>query len=156
MRPSKYVDNSNQSKSKRKIMSVLTLKEAVTLTGAEVLDHLDMDASVPVVTRAACQGDVSVFRADVAPASTPMPKAVVVVRSEASANTHVLHPDGPCFFDYNRGSSVTDLVLGTLSVPEGSRALLIHQEHGALSIMPGTYTVGRQREFAGEWAFVAD
>jgi len=137
-------------------MTVLTLKEAINLTGTEVLEHLDRESSVPVVTRAACQGDVSVFRAEVAAAVKPMPKAVTVVRSEASSNTHVLHPDGPCFFDYNERASVTDLVLGTLTVPEGSKAILAHQEHGMLTIMPGTYTIGRQREFAGEWAFVAD
>ncbi len=137
-------------------MSVLTLQEAIELTGTDVLEHLDRESSVPVITKAACQGDVSVFRADVAPATKPMPKAVTVVRSEASSNTHTLHPDGECFWDYNERASVTDLVLGTLTVPEGSTAVVIHQEHGALTIAPGTYTVGRQREFAGEWAFVAD
>ena len=137
-------------------MSVLTLQEAITLTGTNVLEHLDREASVPVVTKAACQGDVSIFRANVTQATTPMPKTVMVVRSEASSNTHTLHPDGECFWEYNKNASVTDLVLGTLTVPEGSKAILAHQEHGMLSIEPGTYTVGRQREFAGEWAMVAD
>lgn len=135
----------------------MTLNEAIELTGTAVLEYLDRDAAVPVITTAACQGDVSVFQADNAKAATtPMPKAVTVVRSEASSNTHVLHPDGPCFFDYNNTSSVMNLVLGTLTVPEGSKAILAHQEHGMLSIEPGTYTIGRQREFAGEWAYVAD
>jgi hypothetical protein len=135
----------------------MTLNEAIELTGTDVLDYLDRDVSIPTITTGACQGDVSVFRADKAKsATTPMPKAVTVVRSEASSNTHVLHPDGPCFFDFNNGTSVTNLVLGTLTVPNGSKALLMHQEHGGMSIEPGTYTVGRQREFQGEWAMVAD
>ena len=93
---------------------------------------------------------------ETARAVKPMPEAVTVVRSEASSNTHVLHPDGPCFFDYNERASVTDLVLGTLTVPVGSKAILAHQEHGMLSIEPGSYSIGRQREFAGEWQMVAD
>lgn len=135
----------------------MTLHEAIDLTGTEVLDYLDREAAVPTVTTAACQGDVSIFRRDnINPATTPMPKAVTVVRSESSSNTHVLHPDGACFFDYNEKSSVRDLTLGVLTVPAGSKAILAHQEHGMLSIEPGTYRIGRQREFAGEWAFVAD
>jgi hypothetical protein len=137
-------------------MTSMTLAEAIQATGTEVLEHLDREAAIPTVTTAACQGDVSVVRTDQAVATTPMSKSVTVVRSEASANTHVLHPDGPCFFDYNKAASVTDLILGTLTVPPGSTAILAHQEHGMLSITPGTYHVGRQREFAGEWAFVAD
>jgi len=135
----------------------MTLSEAITHTSTEVLDYLDRSATVPTVTTAACQGDVSVFRNDtIKAATTPMPKMVMVVRSEASSNTHTLHPNGQCFFDYNEAASVTDLVLGTLSVPEGSKAILAHQEHGFLSIEPGTYTVGRQREWASTWSYVAD
>lgn len=137
-------------------MTNMTLAEAIQATGTEVLDHLDRETIVPTVTKAACQGDVSILRTNNKAAVTPMPRAVTVVRSEASSNTHTLHPEGPCYFDYNKTSSVTDLVLGTLTVPEGSKAILAHQEHGMLSIEPGTYDVGRQREFAGEWAFVAD
>jgi hypothetical protein len=137
--------------------STMTLAEMITLTGKDVLDYLDRDVAVPTVTAAACQGDVGVFRDDALPPSTaPMPAAVVVVRSEASSNTHSLHPDGACFWEPNPSSSVTDLTLGVLTVPSGSRAFLSHPEHGGLVILPGTYRVGRQREFAGEWAFVAD
>ena len=41
-------------------------------------------------------------------------------------------------------------------MPDGSTAVLAHPEHGFLEIAPGTYRVGRQREYAGEWAYVAD
>lgn len=134
----------------------MTLAEAVAITGVDVLDHLDREAAVPVISRIAAQGDVLINRVDTTPATTPMPRTVIIVRSEASSNTHSLHPEGPCFWEYNDRASVTDLTLGKLTVPEGSKAHLIHQEHGALTITPGTYRVGRQREFAGEWAFVAD
>ena len=42
------------------------------------------------------------------------------------------------------------------TVPEGVDVLLSHQEHGALLLSPGTYRIGTQREFAGEWRAVAD
>lgn len=133
---------------------VMTLADAISVTGKEVLDYLDRDASVPVVTRAACQGDVSFLRSEDAPATTLMPKqGVVIVKSEASANTHSLHADGPVFWDYRSDGS---LLLGVLTVPEGSSALVSHQEHGALQITPGTYRVGRQREWSGEWSLVRD
>lgn len=90
------------------------------------------------------------------PATTPMPRCVVAVASEASSNTHTLHPNGPCFWTRHTADNATDLVLGVLTVPEGSSALLSHQEHGNLEILPGTYEVRRQREFSGEWAYVRD
>lgn len=135
-------------------MTVMTLARAVEMTGKDVLDYLDRDAEVPIITASACQGDVSVFRTDTdQDATTKMPtQGVIVVRSEASMNTHSIHPNGPVFFDYREAG----LLIGVLTVPEGSTALLSHQEHGALEIMPGTYRVGRQREFAGEWRMVQD
>lgn len=132
----------------------ITLAKAIELTEKEVLDYLDRDSEVPTVTTAACQGDVSIFRTDKDdPATTVMPaRGVIVVRSEASQNTHSIHPNGEVFFDYRESG----LLLGVLTVAEGSTALVSHQEHGALEITPGTYRIGRQREFAGEWRMVTD
>lgn len=130
-----------------------TLADVIISTGKDVLDHLDRDAAVPTVSRQACQGDVSVLRVTTKPAVTPMPQMVVVVASEASSNTHTLHPNGICYWDAAKSAG---LILGTLTVPEGSEAYLSHQEHGALLIAPGTYRIGRQREFSQEWRLVAD
>lgn len=133
----------------------MLLHEAINKTGVDVYEHLDRQAEVPVVTAAACQGDVSVLRVTEDTATKDLPRTgVVLVRSEASSHTHVLHGEG-CLYDpadERRGS----LVLGKLTVPEGTEALLSHQEHGALLITPGTYRIGRQREWAGEWQMVAD
>ena len=137
-------------------MSTSTINSMTAQTGVTVLDHIDPSADVPVVSVAAAQGDVSILRVTTAPAKTPMPARVDVVRGEAGGNTHSLHPSGECFWDAHAASSVTDLTLGTLTVPEGSTAVLAHPEHGFLEIAPGTYLVGRQREYAGEWAYVAD
>lgn len=137
-------------------MSTSTIDSMTTRTGVTVLDHIDPSADVPVVSIAAAQGDVSILRVTTRPATTPMPARVDVVRGEAGGNTHSLHPSGDCFWDAATARSVADLTLGTLTVPEGSTAVLAHPEHGFLELAPGTYRIGRQREYAGEWAYVAD
>lgn len=137
-------------------MRVATLEQVIDRTGKDVLDYLDRQARVPVVTRAACQGDVSLLRVTTKPATTPMPDTVVVVRSEASSNTHTLHPHGPCLWGVHTARRDGDVMLGTLTVPDESEAYLSHPEHGAMLLTPGTYRVGRQRELRDEWAMVAD
>ena len=137
-------------------MSTSTIDSMTTRTGVTVLDHIDPSADVPVVSVAAAQGDVSILRVTTRPATTPMPARVDVVRGEAGGNTHSLHPTGNCFWDAATARSVADLTLGTLTVPEGSTAVLAHPEHGFLELAPGTYRIGRQREYACEWAYVAD
>ena len=137
-------------------MSTSTIDSMTTRTGVTVLDHIDPSADVPVVSVAAAQGDVSILRVTTRPATTPMPARVDVVRGEAGGNAHSLHPSGDCFWDAATARSVADLTLGTLTVPEGSTAVLAHPEHGFLELAPGTYRIGRQREYAGDWAYVAD
>jgi hypothetical protein len=138
-----------------------TLAELLDTTGLDVLEHLDRDADIPVVTMAACQGDVSILRAgtgapQIAEDAVPVPTdGVAVVAGEAGGNTHSLHGDGPIYYDAAAvaGDSLT---LGTLRVPEGSQAFMLHPEHGGFQINPGTYTIGRQREMADEIRTVAD
>lgn len=135
---------------------MLTLSDAVSQTATPVHAYLDHAAEVPRVSRAAAQGDVMILRVTTASASTPMPRRVVAVASEASSNTHTLHPSGECYWDPHVATEAGDVLLGTLTVPDGSTAVLIHQEHGALEIEPGTYEVRRQREWASEWRMVHD
>ena len=131
-----------------------TLADIEQATGVTVFDYLARDAEVPTVTEAACQGDVSIRRMDQPAATIPLPKAgFPVVRGEANANTHSLH--GDAFYDPSDGRD-GDLVLGTLTVPDGREAYLLHPEHGGMAIQPGTYLIGRQREWSGEWRMVAD
>jgi hypothetical protein len=135
---------------------ITNLAEAEEAFGTTHLEHLDREAAIPVVTRSACQGDVSILSVTTKAATTPVPaEGVPVVRGENGGHTHALFGDGPIFFNV-AGTHDGPLVLGTLTVPEGSRALLSHPEHGGLLIEPGTYRIGRQREFAGEWRAVAD
>jgi len=133
--------------------STITLAHVEAKFGVAMLDHLDRQAEIPTVTKAACQGDVSILRVTTKAATTPLPQAgVAVVRGENGGHTHSVH-GARCFYDPAEGGSLT---LGTLTVPDGGEAFLLHPEHGGLAIAPGTYRVGRQREFAGEWRMVAD
>lgn len=81
---------------------------------------------------------------------------VQVVRGENGGNTHTLLAEtGSVFFD-QRTPSATDLSLGTLTVPEGSVALLAHPEHAFSRIGAGSYTIHRQREQSDEIRIVRD
>lgn len=124
----------------------ITIADMIAITGKEVLDHLDRAAAVPTITTAAAQGDVLIVHANRQAATTPMPKCVVAVASEASSNTHTLHPHGPAFWDAHQVRSDEDVLLGVLTVPEGSEVFVSHQEHGGILVAAGTYEVRRQAE----------
>jgi hypothetical protein len=138
---------------------IRTIADAETAFGLTHLEHLDRGADIPVITRSACQGDVSVRRVmPVAPAGAPvLPAGAAVLRGD---HAHVIFAvpgegkDPAAYAPAGPGDGL--LALGVLTVPEGSQALLDHPEHGDLLIAPGTYVIGRQREFAGQWRAVAD
>lgn len=127
-----------------------TIAQLETTYGTEVLDYLDRDATVPVVTRAAMQGDVSILKVTTKAAATPVPAAGVVVASGREGHSHTLFGGG--FFDRLEA----DVVVGTLTVPDDAEVFLLHAEHGGLQIAAGTYRIGRQREQADVIALVAD
>jgi hypothetical protein len=134
---------------------IRTLDQVARLADVAVLDHLDAQVDVPLLPGAQPQGDVMVIPAPGArEATASVPKAgVPVVRGENGGNTHLLIGDGPVFFDSGQQGAQT---LGTLTVPAGSAAYLIHPEHGAAGIAPGTYVIRRQRQQADETRLVAD
>lgn len=135
-------------------MSTLTLADAGRLSGTEFYDYLDAQVEIPTVTTAACQGDVSILRVTKTPATTLIPAAgVVVAQSGQGGHAHTL--TGPGLFDRAPARS-GGLVIGRLTVPTDATVLLTHPEHGAFLVAPGTYEIGGQREFAGEWRAVAD
>src|SRR6059058_4865621 len=75
--------------------NLMILSEALELTGIEFYEHLDHSADVPRVDAQACQGDVSILRVTLKAATTPLPPGgVVLIRSEATSHTHVLHGTG--------------------------------------------------------------
>lgn len=136
----------------------MILAEALSKFDADVLEHLDRDAAVPHITAAGIQGDVSFLHDLTLPvATTAVPAAgVPVVRGEGG-NTHALFADGPVFYDRAQVDNDPETtIIGTLTVPPGSTAFLLHPEHGGMSFGAGTWRVGRQREQADVIEFVQD
>jgi hypothetical protein len=89
------------------------------------------------------------------PAITPVPPEGVVVSAGREGHEHRLLP-GPARFDpvqlhpcwrYATDVSERFLLIGILTVPAQCEQYLAHDEHGYLGIGPGTYEVGRQREW---------
>lgn len=124
-------------------MNVATLEET---TGITVLDYLDRELEVPILTGVQRQGDVLVLPAK-AKGGEPIPReGIPVVRGEV--NTHTLLGDG-VWADAAEG-----LRLGYLTV--STEAVLAHPEHGFMRIGPGGYEIRRQREQADMIRMVAD
>ena len=134
--------------------SVHTFASALALIGTTVPDHLMAEAEVPVLTGPQAQGDLLIV-----PCATPggaEPESwrpvgaagIQVVRGEATGNTHWLHAgfDSP---GVEWRPVAGHLTYGSLRVPDGQSALLIHtDEHGANGIGPGTYEIRGKRELA--------
>ncbi len=123
----------------------------------DVLDHLDREALVPVVSGLQRQGDVIVVPTLNGPrATTKVATAgVAVVRGEAGGNTHTIVAEGNVYCDV-REASASNLTLATLTVTEGATAYLAHPEHAYSGIGPGTYELRRQREQADTLRMVQD
>lgn len=139
-------------------MTATTVADMTALTGVQIITDYADDLTIPVHTGAQRQGDVLVLPDPAAAARTPVPQSgTPVVVGESGGNTHAIYavPGMPVFCD-PRPATASDLVLGTLVVPDGSVAYLGHPEHGYAGIGPGSYTVRRQREFAETVRLVAD
>lgn len=139
----------------------------MTTTYSQILDrhqveipaHLQADAEIPVLSGMQRQGDVIVIpmRAAKVAGLEPVPAdGVAVVRGEVGGNTHLLVADGPGVGWAARNATATAPDLGTLVVPEGSAAYLLHPEHGAQGIAAGDYVIRRQVEAGETQRLVAD
>jgi len=133
-----------------------TLADVISLSGVDVLAHLDRQITVPVLTGLQLQGDLAVIPRDQVPHGVEItrvgPGGVPVLRGEAGGNTHLLVADGLCMW----GRAAEGQDVGVLTVAPGATAYLIHPEHGANAVGGGVYTLRRQREQADEIRLVAD
>lgn len=131
----------------------VTLRQLAEQASIPVLDHLELEARIPLVGGLQAQGDLIVIPERYAHnASVPMyavwlevpASGVELLRGAAGGNTHTLVADpGACEWT----TTVIDrsgLALGMLRT--SSPAYLIHAEHGATGFEPGTYLVRRQRQ----------
>lgn len=142
--------------------TALTLAQLTERTGFEVLEHLEGQVAIPVIDGLQAQGDLIVVplrllpqvrltgwanRADWAGWRAVPRQGIELLRSAAGGNPHTLMADpGTCRWT----TAVYDpvhLALGVLTTT--ATAYLIHPEHGATGIAPGTYLVRRQRERIG-------
>ena len=133
-----------------------TVSDVMTRHAVEVPAHLSAQADVPLLTGMQRQGDVLVVPeiSGRKPGDPVPPEGVAVVRGEAGGNTHLLVAVGDVRWAH--AASASGLVLGRLDVAPGAEAYLLHAEHGAAGIAPGSYTVKRQREQAEVARLVAD
>lgn len=137
-------------------MQTTTYAKVLARHGVEIPPHLEAQAAVPILTGAQRQGDIIVLpTAPGADAGTLVPAdGIAVVRGEAGGNTHLLVADGPVCWRATAGGDAAEL--GTVTIPDGAAGYLLHPEHGAQGIAPGTYRIRRQREQADLERLVAD
>ena len=143
-----------------------TLNELTTRHGFDVLEHLEAEADIPVLTGLQRQGDVIIIPLDMVTgevtfdpaAAVPVPAEGVAVVEAAGDGRHehrLYAHAGACTWNL----AVTDtegLAAGVLTVPDGGSALLGHAEHGATMSGPGQYALRRKREQAEAQRLVAD
>ena len=129
-----------------------TYEEVMGAHDVEIPAHLVAEAEVPVLSGLQVQGDVAIIPRKVAAdlGSRVPADGLPVVRGEAGGNTHLLVGDA-----WWRPANDL-LTLGYVNVPEGGDAYLLHPEHGAMGLAPGSYEIRRQREQADEIRRVAD
>ncbi|MXQ65144.1 hypothetical protein GQ466_13975 [Actinomadura rayongensis] len=136
----------------------MNLAELTARTGLDVLDHLETQVAIPVLDGLQAQGDLLVIPFDIVadaviPPSDdrwrPVPRAgIEVLRGAAGGNPHTLTAEhGTCRWT----DDAADRERLTLGMLRATRPVyLIHPEHGASGIAPGTYVIRRQRERAME------
>lgn len=134
-----------------------TYAEVLGAHGVEIPAHLEAQAEIPVLCGLQVQGDVAVIPArSSAKAGAPVPpEGVAVVRAEAGGNTHLLVAAGAVRWAPIEGRPDA-LDLGVVDVAKGATAYLLHPEHGANAMAPGSYLLRRQREQADAIRMVAD
>jgi hypothetical protein len=136
-----------------------TLAEVTQSHGFEVYDWLDESADVPVVDGLQAQGDVFVV-----PSRRPVAgrggsrmvvaaEGVAVVEAAGGGHEHRLFAGTPGTAWWTPAVDEGQDI-GVLECTEP--AYLLHPEHGAAGIGPGSYVLRRQREQADVERLVAD
>ncbi|WP_234380035.1 hypothetical protein [Streptomyces sp. CMB-StM0423] len=133
--------------------AAVTLADLTARTGLDVLAHLEREVTIPVVAGLQAQGDLIVVPLALLDDVTVPPHTrwkdvpaggIELLRGAAGGNPHTLVADpGTCRWS-RRVNDSQRLALGVLDAT--AVAYLIHPEHGATGIAPGTYVIRRQRE----------
>lgn len=134
----------------------MRLADVTEATGFEVLEHLEAEAEVPVLGGLQAQGDLFVIPQPTRPRDTAVPvpaQGVAVIAAMGAGHEHRLFASVPgtaTFAFYPAGGAN----IGVLECSEP--AYLLHPEHGATGVAPGSYVLRRQRVQADEERLVAD
>ena len=143
----------------------MKLAELTTAHDFQVFEHLEHDLEVPVLDGLQAQGDLFIVPAaawsqgiqpepDLARSAKPVPAAgVPVIEAIGGGHEHRLFagvPGTAFWAPSTRGGQD----IGLLQVIEP--AYVLHPEHGAAGIAPGSYLLRRQREQADEERLVTD
>ncbi|MFD4675643.1 hypothetical protein ACFWNN_38355 [Lentzea sp. NPDC058450] len=126
----------------------MNLAELVDRTNVDTLDHLERQATVPVVDGLQAQGDLIVIPFDLldppplTEARTEVPpEGVHLVAALNGGNPHVLVADpGTCRWAAERDATV---------IQNSAPAYLLHPEHGGTGIAPGRWLIRRQWSVLG-------
>lgn len=141
-------------------MASITLGDLAAEHDFDLLDHLQADIEVPVHAGMQAQGDLFIIpvpshRVNKAHAArSPVPaEGIAVIEALGSGHEHRLFASasGTAFFVPETGTG-QDIGLLVCMNP----AYLLHPEHGATGVAPGSYVLRRQREQADEERLVAD
>jgi hypothetical protein len=138
-----------------------TLAQVAQAYDFAVLEHLEADAEVPVLDGLQAQGDLIIVPVPCADTATlghgvlaPVPpEGVPVIEGVNGGHEHRLFASVPGTATF-RSWPGRGQVIGVLECTEP--AYLLHPEHGATGIAPGTYELRRQREQAAEERIVVD
>lgn len=139
-------------------MEPRTLGELAGTHGFAVLEHLEAETEIPVVDGLQAQGDL-ILRPmpGLVPArgdELAVPQyGVAVIDAVGGGHEHRLFAEIPGTAWWTPASR-SGQVIGTLTCDEP--AVVLHPEHGATRVAPGTWELRRQREKADEERLVAD
>jgi len=134
-----------------------TLGQLIETHSFDVLDYLDRDVEIPVLSGLQVQGDLiiipcafSVLNKTSRPQKVP-PEGIAVIPATGSGHEHRLFASVAGTASLATGSS-TDIGILTCTEP----AYIAHAEHAYTGVAPGCYTLRRQREQGEEERLVAD
>jgi hypothetical protein len=134
-----------------------TLADVTAAHGFEVLEHLQREAEVPVNNGLQAQGDLLIIPTTTRMASgsgTVVPAAgIALIEAVGGGHEHRLFAGTPGTARFAPAApGGQDIGVLECTAP----AYILHPEHGATGIAPGTYVLRRQREQADEERLVAD
>jgi hypothetical protein len=133
-----------------------TYDEILTRHDVDIPPHLDAQTAIPVLAGLQVQGDIVVIprRRGKHTTTSPVPAdGIAVIRGENGGHTHLLVADGDVTWSPAARAGQT---LGTVDVADDATAYMLHPEHGANALAPGSYELRRQREQADQIRMVAD